>query len=187
MILKIDTTQKHIQAQGFSLIEVTVVVALIGVIMAIALPAGRDLILQSRLTTQANTLVSDLLFARSEASSRSVNIVMCPTATADDGSVCAAVDAAWSINRFIFVDTNGNADKDAGEVRLKVSPPLPSNMTLVPTGFNSTTRIRFNNTGGLVPLGTSGSFKLCATGAATGRQISVGINGRPTTSRVACP
>lgn len=169
---------------GFSLVEVMLIIALIGIIMSIALPASRDFILQSRLTSTANSLVSDILYARSEAASRGTNVVLCPTA---DASTCSNSNAAWSINRFIFADLDGNGEMDATDTRLKFSTALANNMTLTPQGFTSLTRIRFNNAGGAVPLGSSGSFKLCATGAAVGRQISIGINGRPSASKVTCP
>ena len=161
-----------------------IVVVLIGIIMAITLPAGRDLILQSRLTTQANALVSDILYARNEAATQGLSMVICPSTNATN---CSLAAADWSVNRFIFVDTDGDGNKNGAENNLKLASALPKSMTLVPSGFDSTTRIRFNSTGGIVPLGSSGSFKLCATDAAMGRQISIGINGRPSTSKVACP
>lgn len=172
------------QPKGFSLIEVMIVIALIGIIMTIVLPSGRDAILQSRLTTQANALVSDILYARNEASTRGLNVVMCPST---DGNTCTSVDADWAVSRFMFVDANGNSIRDATEERLKLSTRVPPNMTLTPAGFNVTTRIRFNSSGGLVPLGSTGTFKLCATGAVSGRQVAIGLNGRPTSTRVTCP
>lgn len=172
-----------VDVAGFSLIEMMVIIVLIGIIMSIAVPAGRDFIVQSRLTSQANTLVSDILYSRNEAASRGVNIVICPSA---NSTTCSTNDADWSKNRYIFIDTNGDGDQDAGEKSLKFSA-MPAQMTLTPQGFTDLTQIRFNNSGGLVPLGTSGSFKLCNTGASVGRIIDVGINGRPSSSRTTCP
>ena len=170
--------------RGYSLLELMIVIVLIGIIMAIALPAGRDFIVQSRLTAQTNTLITDILYARSEAGNRGLSVVLCPMA---DATSCSASNADWAINRYTFVDTNGNGGQDSGEGRLKTATPMPKGLTLTAQGFNDATRIRFNNTGGLLPLGSSGSFKLCAEGASSGRLVSVGINGRPTSNRVSCP
>lgn len=173
-----------LQTKGFSLIEVMIVIGLIGIIMTIVLPAGRDAILQSRLTTQANGLVSDILYARNEASTRGLNVVMCPSA---NGTTCTAANTDWAVSRYIFIDTNGNNDRDAGEERLKLATRIPANMTITPSGFTSTTRIGFNSSGGLLPLGSSGAFKLCASDATSGREVKIGINGRPSSTRVTCP
>jgi type IV fimbrial biogenesis protein FimT len=176
--------QRPPRLYGFSLIELMVIIAMIGIIMAIAVPSARELIAQTNLSSEANALVADILFARNEASTQGRNVVICPTA---DNISCSNSNGDWTVNRFAFVDTNGNGNQDAGEAQLKLSKRIPRNMTLTPANFNSTTRIRFNSSGGLLPLGTNGSFRLCAVDMAGGRLVSVGINGRPSSSRVVCP
>ena len=52
---------------GFTLIELLVVVAIISITLAIGFPSFQSIITNSRLTTAANSMVSALQFARSEA------------------------------------------------------------------------------------------------------------------------
>ena len=56
--------------QGFTLIELMIVVAVLAVILTLAAPSFRDLILMQRLRGVNAQLVTDLSFARSEAISR---------------------------------------------------------------------------------------------------------------------
>ena len=52
---------------GFTLIELLVTVAIAGLVMAFAIPAMGTFVKNERLTTQINTLVGHLAYARSEA------------------------------------------------------------------------------------------------------------------------
>ena len=72
---------------GFTLIELAVTVAIIGILAVIALPSMQALINNNRLATQANQLIADFQVARSEAVRRNRTIVLCRSA---DGTSCAA-------------------------------------------------------------------------------------------------
>ena len=58
------------KSQGFTLIELMIVVAVVAVILTLAAPSFRDMILMQRLRGINAQLVTDLAFARSEAISR---------------------------------------------------------------------------------------------------------------------
>jgi type IV fimbrial biogenesis protein FimT len=61
---------------GFTLLEIIIVIAIIGIISALAVPSYRDMIERNRLKQVAEALKSDLQFARTEAIKRSQNSVI---------------------------------------------------------------------------------------------------------------
>lgn len=70
---------------GFTLIELLVTIALASVLMAVAVPSFNQMVVSSRLTTQANEFVAAISLARSEAIKRNRSLSLCrvesPTAT----------------------------------------------------------------------------------------------------------
>jgi type IV fimbrial biogenesis protein FimT len=62
--------QTSSRTRGFTLIEVMIVVVVVAVILTLAAPSFRDMILMQRLKGVNAQLVTDLAFARSEAISR---------------------------------------------------------------------------------------------------------------------
>jgi type IV fimbrial biogenesis protein FimT len=61
---------------GFTVIELMTVVVIAGVLLALALPAFNDMLERRRAEGQANELVTDLAYAKSEAVQRNRNVLL---------------------------------------------------------------------------------------------------------------
>lgn len=71
---------------GFTLIELMIVVALLAIISAFALPAFQSFIASNRLTSEANELLAGLNLARSEAVRTQCATRLCRASFASDGT-----------------------------------------------------------------------------------------------------
>lgn len=60
--------------RGFTIIELLITLALLSIIVAFAVPAFNNIILNNRFTSYSNTFVTGLAMARSEAISRNDNV-----------------------------------------------------------------------------------------------------------------
>jgi type IV fimbrial biogenesis protein FimT len=71
--------------RGFTLVEMMVAIAVVAVLLTLAAPSFYDFILVQRLKSTNAQLVTDMQFARSEASSRGVDVQVIFSATGPDG------------------------------------------------------------------------------------------------------
>jgi prepilin-type N-terminal cleavage/methylation domain-containing protein len=131
---------------GFTLIEVLVVAAVIGIILVLAAPSFRDLIEMRRLRGTHAQVVTDVQFARSEAVSRQQRVVMrIGVRSASPAGTCYVI---YTCNRTNVDQCTcqcgngaGNACSPSGpdwaEIRT-VEVPTSTGLTVTPQFDNST-------------------------------------------------
>ncbi|WP_051961880.1 GspH/FimT family pseudopilin [Methylobacter sp. BBA5.1] len=68
-----------LRRSGFTLLELLIVIAIIGIIAGLAVPSYRDMIERNRLKQAVESLADDLKFARTEAIKRSADVTLALT------------------------------------------------------------------------------------------------------------
>jgi type IV fimbrial biogenesis protein FimT len=168
---------------GFTLLELMIAVAIAAVLLVVALPNYQQMIKNNCLTTDANSLVTSLQQARSEAVKRSSTTTLTATNASDTNNEWGL---GWKVT--IDEDRNGNGTLDAGEDydgdgALSNSALVRQvNLTCTATTMDEpadTTSISYDSSG--FPS-TSAKVNICddRTGE-TGRQVSISFTGRPQT------
>lgn len=91
---------------GFTLIELMVTIAIVGIIVAIALPSFQSFMAGSRVTSSANNVVSAVAVARSEAMKRHANITIDENMTLNSNKGGIEVNAVGNpgIQQFLYND-----------------------------------------------------------------------------------
>jgi type IV fimbrial biogenesis protein FimT len=87
------------RSAGFTITEMLIVVAIMGILAAIAAPYMGDMIRRQRLKTAAFDVFSSLAFARSEAIKRNTTVTITPTSAGDWAQGWRIVDSNNNILR----------------------------------------------------------------------------------------
>lgn len=158
---------------GYSVVELAVLLAVAGTLLAAAAPSFMSMVHDERMTTQINLLLSDVNLARLEAIKRNQDVVLCRSA---HGARCARSSGAradWSGGWIVYVNSDGDKKRGASEPLLTARPALPEGMTL---HFNQWWRVIYHGNGGA----RNGAFTLCdSRGAGHARTLILYYTGRP--------
>jgi len=73
---------------GFTVIELMMVIVVMAVLVTVAIPSFGSFINNNRITAQANTFHSALLYARSEAVKRNTQVTLCGTSNSSATNPC---------------------------------------------------------------------------------------------------
>jgi type IV fimbrial biogenesis protein FimT len=128
---------------GFTLVEMLVSVAVVGILLTIGIPSFRYVTNSNRIAAEINGLLGDMQYARAEAIKEGQPVTVCVSA---DGTSCSGVNVTtWHNGWIVFSDVNGNAAVDAGDVVLRVQTTFASSDTFVAT--NTIGAVTFNREG----------------------------------------
>ncbi|OMH34034.1 GspH/FimT family pseudopilin [Motiliproteus sp. MSK22-1] len=150
--------------RGFTLVELMVTVIVVAVLAGIVAPSYEQFVKDNRLSSQINSLIGSLHFARSEATLRRSIVTMCAST---DTSSCNTVN--WEQGWIVFTDAsnNGNAVVDGTDELLRFQEKLDGGNILRTSGFSFATdgQLSFAPTGfmrtGTTSSATAGTFTLC--------------------------
>jgi type IV fimbrial biogenesis protein FimT len=131
--------------RGFTLLELMMALALIGIILAFAIPSFSSFRKNARMTSAANDLLADLNMARTEAIKRQRNVAFCGSGAPRAAEpACDPFVSGW----LVWVDNNNDGDIDAGEPLVTAHDPLPdalqvaSNFEVISYGADGFARLQ---------------------------------------------
>ncbi|WP_456405196.1 GspH/FimT family pseudopilin [Thiolapillus sp.] len=98
--------------KGFTLVEVVVTVAVVGILASLAIPAFESIRARNAMAGSVNLFLAQAHLARSTAVTREKHITLCPT---QNGSECHADHQSWQGGYLVFEDSNKNQRRDPEE------------------------------------------------------------------------
>ena len=154
------------KTQGFTLIELMVVITVLAILVTVGVPSFTQSIKSNRLSATTNDLVSLINYARAESARRGVDV----TITASNGSG----SNEWG----------GGATVASGGADLRILESADASLTL--DSANNTTAIIFSSTG-LSNLAATETITVCDDRSGeNGWQITMLVSGIIDLNRVAC-
>ena len=112
------------RSQGFTLLELMIVVALTAVILGIGVPSFREFLRNNKMASVANDFLGGIQTARTEAIKRQLpagGVAICPSNNPDDANPSCLPASTRQFNGWIaFVDADDNCDRDTTKPDIEV-------------------------------------------------------------------
>jgi type IV fimbrial biogenesis protein FimT len=132
--------------RGFTLFELLIVMAIMAILMAIAIPSYRYVTSSNRVSAEINGLLGDLQFARAEAIKEGTTVVVCMSSSGTTCDAAGSPDQNWQKGWIVFSDSiTTNGQVDAGEAIYHVQGQFTGTDTLVAN--DTISEISFNREG----------------------------------------
>ncbi len=142
------------QVSGFTLVELSVTLALLALMAAIALPSLRDLRARHQVNATMNLLVSHFASARMTAIVQGVPVVVCPSG----GTAACRQSTDWGDHWLSFRDPDGNRQPDEEiDIYRNDSVPLYPGIRIMST--QGRRHVRYQPTG--MSYGTNLTIRIC--------------------------
>ncbi|MEY4908238.1 MAG: hypothetical protein RL260_1956 [Pseudomonadota bacterium] len=158
--------------RGFTLVELMVTVAVLGILATVAMPGLTAFTARNRLSALSSDFVSSLVLARTEAARAGLPVLVLP---ADGGVTGNEFAQGWNL----YLDRNSNGAFDSGDTLIRTYAALPGTLKL-----QGASPIQFTAIGYLTPAAAV-NFVLCPSGGLhDGVQITVPPNGLADVTRI---
>ncbi len=162
---------------GFTLVELMITIAIIGVLAVIAAPGFFQFVRGQRAVGQVNDFVAAINLARNEAITRGVPIAVCGTSSPNSATAgSGACDGQWSQGWLVFTDSAGTAGAfDGSDELLRAGDGTPGSSLTADDGSSfvrfaadgsAPNRTNFTLSPDKAPAGEDRVIELSATGRA---------------------
>lgn len=155
---------------GFTLIELLVSIAVLGIVLALAVPSFDGVVARSKLRAVANDLAASAYLARSEAIKRNAVVRLC---SSSDGSTCSGTwNDGWIVRAPVPVPAGTFTVVQRGN-------PLPQGFRVM----GATTDIAFQPTGFGATAATLTACKKTPSVGTEERVVTIDVSGRADVSK----
>lgn len=148
------------KSKGFSLVELMLVLALVGILAAMSVPNLQPGVARDKVAALKDEIFTSLSYAKNEAALRGVNVGVSPASGGSTGNEFAN---GWTV----WADSNRNDTQDSGETLRSVST-LSSGIKM------SGAAVVFTPEGRVAATQT---FTVCTTSAGQGATVTVLASG----------
>lgn len=154
-------------AAGYTLVEMAVVIAIIAIFLAYAIPSYKSTMVQNRIGSTINDINTDIQMARSAAVKQGVSVVLCPSTNVTSDTPSCSGAANWETGWIMFTDIANDQTfaTASGDTLIRVHAPLQAGDTV--SGTVGTTAggpfsgsldfLEFNRMGGAT-IGSNSKF-----------------------------
>ena len=157
---------------GFTIIELMLTILVMSVVITLGVPSFSTSIQNNRITSQANSKIGAISFARTEAVKLNDQAVTLCGSTNQTSCNTSQWEQGW----ILFKDGDRDGQPGNSANILRVEGTLSGSNTLRTTGFSSNSLVRFDSQGTIT---NSGAFVFCDDrGATSAKAIILNISGQ---------
>ncbi|KJH68887.1 hypothetical protein VL04_06120 [Chromobacterium violaceum] len=102
--------------QGFTLLELLIVMALLAIVLAFAVPAYQSTVSSNAVMSESNNLYGDILSARNEALKRGQVVLVCPSSDGANCNTVAPASTNWAGGWIVLQAVNNSCADTSGTV-----------------------------------------------------------------------
>jgi type IV fimbrial biogenesis protein FimT len=130
---------------GFNLFELLIVMAIVAIMAMIGIPSFKYVTASNRVSSEVNSLLGDMQYARNEAIKEGQPVTVCASANPTASPPSCSGTTAWATGWIVFSDPTNSQTLPAGVLPLRVQPAFTAQDTF--TANNNVQAVTFNRQG----------------------------------------